>query len=91
MNIHSNADFVVSHLLDMRWFLIDCTGLVDDGATHNGKFLGIFLSIFHLGCVVCYYWEKPKISSKCPSFRNTRPHVHSCLQVNTLDNGTYVH
>ncbi len=48
MNIHSNTDFVVSHLLDVHWFLIDCTGLVDDGATHNGKFLGIFLSIFHL-------------------------------------------
>ncbi|PBK60015.1 hypothetical protein ARMSODRAFT_982586 [Armillaria solidipes] len=31
-------------------------------ATQNGKFSGIFLSIFHLGCVVCYYWEKPDIS-----------------------------
>ncbi|PBK79856.1 hypothetical protein ARMGADRAFT_1040497 [Armillaria gallica] len=37
-NIHSNADFVASHVLDVHWFLIDRAELVDDGVPyHNAK------------------------------------------------------
>ncbi len=38
LNIYSKADFVVSHLSDVRWFLIGHTGLINDGIPYcNAK------------------------------------------------------